>query len=167
MKLNHKIDIDLKEFILKGKFDFVVLGQTQEWLWHNFADPDDRSDMGNKIDLWRFSSIEFYFLEKELFQIYCDNFLQIQKSKSLNIQPWVFKKYKKMTLSKFLKILNKGQANYSVKHDSSLNNAIVKISKSQMIVYFSPEYDAKNVKPHQFLISAFCLNRERTFEHNF
>lgn len=123
--------------------------------------------MGNKVDLWRFGSIEFYFYQKELFQIFCDNPTQIQKCKSLNIQPWVFKKYKKMTLSKFLKILNTEQVNYSVKHDSSLNNAIVKISKSQMVIYFSPDYNAKEIKPHQFLISAFCLNHERTFERNF
>lgn len=37
MKLNHKIDIDLKDFILNGKFDFVELGQTQEWLAQNFV----------------------------------------------------------------------------------------------------------------------------------
>lgn len=32
MKLNHKIDIDFKDFILQGKFDFVAIGQKQEWL---------------------------------------------------------------------------------------------------------------------------------------
>lgn len=37
MKLNHKIDIDLKDFILNEKFDFVELGQTQEWLAQSFV----------------------------------------------------------------------------------------------------------------------------------
>lgn len=67
MKLNHKINIDLKAFILNGKFDFVELGQTQEWLVQNFADPDDQADMGNQIDIWRFGSIEFHFLKTNYF----------------------------------------------------------------------------------------------------
>ena len=167
MKLNHKIDIDLKAFILNGKFDFVEIGQTQEWLAQNFADPDDRGDGREQVELWRFGTIEFYFFEKELFQIFCDGLHQLKKSRSLNIQPWVLKKYKKMTLSKFLKILNKEQVNYSVKHDSSLNNAIVKISKSQVTVYFSPEYGVEDVQPPQYLINGFCLNHEHGFERNF
>lgn len=167
MKLNHKIDIDLKDFILNGKFDFVELGQTQEWLLHNFADPDDQGDMGNQIEIWRFGTIEFYFLEKQLFQIYCDGFHGFKLSQSLKIQPWILKKYKRMTLSKFLKILNRECVNYSVKHDLKLKNVAVKISKSQMVLYFSPEYDAKDAQPDQYLIGAFCLNHDHYFERDF
>lgn len=72
-----------------------------------------------------------------------------------------------MTLSKFLKILNKEQVNYSVKHDSSLNNAIVKISKSQVIIYFSAEYGIEDAQPPQYLINGFCLNYDHSFERDF
>lgn len=36
-----------------------------------------------------------------------------------------------------------------------------------MVLYFSAEYEAKDVQPHQYSITAFCLNREHYFEQNF
>lgn len=40
MKLSHKISIIFLDFFKTGRFDCLKLGQTKEYIVHNFPDPD-------------------------------------------------------------------------------------------------------------------------------
>lgn len=164
MKLNHKIDIDLKAFILNGKFDYVEIGQTQEWLAQNFADPDDQADMGNQIDIWRFGSIEFHFFENKLFLIWCDDLTNLSTAKGLKIKTWIFKDRKELNFVKVLKILNKFEKNYSVKFNSKLNNIQLKLIDSQIVLHFEPKKESHIA--NKFKLIAFGLSCD-SFERDF
>ena len=79
----------------------------------------------------------------------------------MKVEPWVIQNFKKLSLDKFLKILNKQRADYSIKFNQQLNNVIVKINKSQVVLYFEPELGSKNPEkqnPNYFLIKAFGLS---------
>ena len=161
MKLKRKLEIDLKDFILNGKFDFVELGQTIECLKNELSKPDDHLTIDCYTELWRLGTIELHFFEKQLCAIFCDEFRQLKKSKTLKVEPWVIQNFKKLSLDKFLKILNKQRAGYSIKFNQQLNNVIVKINKSQVVLYFEPELGSKNPEkqnPNHFLIKAFGLS---------
>ncbi|MGD1909931.1 MAG: hypothetical protein ACFB2X_03435 [Rivularia sp. (in: cyanobacteria)] len=36
MKFNHKIKINIQEFITSGKFDYIEIGQAKDWILNNF-----------------------------------------------------------------------------------------------------------------------------------
>ena len=63
MKLKGKINIDFEEFFTTGKFDFLKLGKTKEWILNNFPDPDGFDEYPEiyKDDIWRYGNIELHF----------------------------------------------------------------------------------------------------------
>ena len=61
MKLETKINIDILDFIKNGKFDYIKLGQTKEWILNNFPDPDI---LDFKYNIWTYGNIEFHWNEK-------------------------------------------------------------------------------------------------------
>lgn len=70
MDIKDKIKIDFLEFFKFGKFDFIKLGQTKEWILNNFPEPDSRFDsemLKNGCDIWTYGDIEFHFTGQELF----------------------------------------------------------------------------------------------------
>lgn len=69
MKFNHKIDIDIFEFFVNGKFDCIELGQSQEWITNNFPKPKQTSASQR---IWQYDDMELYFKNKQLTAIYCD-----------------------------------------------------------------------------------------------
>lgn len=105
MKLNLKIHIDMLDFLKTGKFDCVALSQSQEWLSANFVNPTDIGNLGDGIEIWRYGVIEFYFDNKELYQIYCDNFThtKLTAGDDIMIYPWIFNDYSKHKLTTITK----------------------------------------------------------------
>ncbi len=69
MQLQHRITIDLLEFIQSAKFDYIKLGQTKEWILNNFPDPDGLQDSAEVYDnpIWWYGNIELHFNGQELF----------------------------------------------------------------------------------------------------
>ena len=41
MEYKNKIKVSIKDFFLDGKFDFIEIGQSKEWILNNFPKPDD------------------------------------------------------------------------------------------------------------------------------
>ena len=69
MQLQHRITIDLLEFIQSAKFDYIKLGQTKEWILNNFPDPDGLQDSAEVYDnpIWWYGNIELHFNGQEVF----------------------------------------------------------------------------------------------------
>ena len=40
MKNNHKVEIDMLKLFKTGKFDFLKMEQSKEWILNNFPDPN-------------------------------------------------------------------------------------------------------------------------------
>jgi hypothetical protein len=74
MHLKHKITIDLLDFIKYGKFDYIKIGKSKEWIINNFPDPDflSKSPEVYNHPIWQYGNIEFHFNNEELFLIYSD-----------------------------------------------------------------------------------------------
>lgn len=99
------------EFFLKtGKFDYLEIGQTKDWILNNFPDPEDWSSNSSGImgaDIWKYGHIELHFSNDKLTTIFSDhfNFVSVNVDshkvefeeitaildggKSLEIKPWI------------------------------------------------------------------------------
>lgn len=73
MKLKDPIQVDLLEFFRIGKFDYLKLGQTKEWIINNFPDPDGMNTDTYESPIWVYGNIELHFNDDEtLYLIYSD-----------------------------------------------------------------------------------------------
>ncbi|MBD0404064.1 hypothetical protein [Flammeovirga sp. EKP202] len=108
MKLKEKISIDLEEFLTTGKFDFIKLGKTKEWILNNFADPDGYEEHPKiiKDDVWTYGNIEFHFYNNKLFLIFSDNLDILKGGKSLTLKKWILESPEKLTLNDMISALN-------------------------------------------------------------
>lgn len=164
MLLKESIDIDLYKFITEGTFDCIKIGQNKEWILNNFPDPDYQDDMGHDCYIWSYGNLEFHFEGDELFLIWCDNFIQLDAGKHINLQPWVFQDLHKedISLTKFINLLNADKISHIIYHDHKIQNAIVRILKSNAEIYFDypveKEYEA--VSGDDFYLVGFGLSRE-------
>lgn len=100
MHLPHPIEIDLLEFIRTGKFDFIKLGKTKEWILSNFSDPDNLDLDTYRSPVWCYGNIEFHFHEEELFLIYSDYVNELSGGPHLTFRKWLFDNPKQLTLGK-------------------------------------------------------------------
>ncbi len=85
MQLKYKLHLDFEEFLRDGKFDYIQLGKTKEWIINNFPDPDapflDQS-------IWLYGNIEFHFDGDMLFLIHLEKFKDLDVSDKFHINPW-------------------------------------------------------------------------------
>lgn len=162
MKLNKSINIDLKQFILKGKFDYIKIAQKKEWILNNFDKPDFKWDNERESSIWKYGSLEFHFDKDELFLIWCDDLSNLETCKKINYNKWFLNERNDFKLSYVLDILNCEAANYIVKHNTELNNAEVKIIESNVKLYFEKEENENsenpNPNPNEYLLIAFGLS---------
>ena len=163
------IQINLRDFFLKGQFDSVKIGQTKDYIINNFAQPDDDSDMGYNMRIFSYGCIEFHFEFDVLFLIWCDNLTYLKNTKSIKFDKWIIKDLAKMTLPNVLKILNSEKSNYSVKFDEKLKNAIIKIKPSNVNLWFEPMKEENDENPNNYKLIAFGLSDKDydSFENNF
>jgi len=58
MVLSHPITINLLTFFKTGKFDYLKLGKTKEWILNNFPDPDGDFEkeeyLKNHVNIWQY-----------------------------------------------------------------------------------------------------------------
>lgn len=99
MKLSDTIKIDLLEFFKTGKFDYLKLGLTKEWIINNFPDPDGMSKSCYKHPIWRYGNIELHFHDDQtLFLIYSDYIDTLDGGKSLRLNKWILEEPEKLTM---------------------------------------------------------------------
>lgn len=164
MKLNHKITLDMFEFLVKGKFDCIELGQTQEWILNNFPDPceiTDSSILGNDREICRYGVVEFHFYQNKLKLIFSDHFQdnwygkKFNLGKYISVKSWIFKNPKKLTLDFVIRKFVKLNIDFEKR---TTNLSIELILESGVKLIFENTNDSKNRNPNRYLMIAFALN---------
>lgn len=162
MKLQTKIKIDFLGFIKYGKFDFIKLGQTKEWILNNFPDPDDYSTdfLTSKYTIWTYGNIEFHFdKSNELFLIYSDYINKLDGGENLDLNKWILEDYSKLTLAYVTTKLNEQEIDYCKSTDSFF----VRLkTRSGVELGFEKEPDNVISDPNQLHLTYFELrNKEQ------
>ena len=126
MKLNSPIDIDLLTFFKTGKFDYLKLGQTKDWIINNFADPDSFNflDSKDKMEIWNYGNIELHFDNQVLFLIYTDYIDDIDGGESLKLDKWILSEPNKLTLKFVIENLIAEKIDFQLVNDSVIKNYI-------------------------------------------
>ena len=133
MILQNPIFIEIKSFILDGTFDCIKLDQSKGLILNNFPDPDCKE---YKESIWQYGALEFHFNKDTLYTIWCDNLSNLCACKSLRIEPWFLCGPSELSLEYVLSRLNKEHTNYSIMFDEKLGNAVIKIRKSRVTLWF-------------------------------
>ena len=103
----------MEDFVKKGKFDCIQIGQSKEWIINNFPDPDYGYSMSYKDTIWCYGPFQFFFAKNQLASIFCEK-LALDVPASLNINKWVFNL--PVSLLKFIEILNSDYIGFMLTH---------------------------------------------------
>lgn len=165
-KLN--IEIDMLDFLKTGKFDCLALGQTNEWIYHNFPNPDDYT--GKHFlpllpqTIWLYGMFELHFFDGKLQMIFSDHFQHDIYGHSLNagehirVKPWIFKHKKKLTLAYVMrKLTNEG---IDFEKITTKWHICLKLQSNVKLLF--DNNGNKNLKATDYLMMAFSLSTFNT-----
>lgn len=157
MKFNHKININIFEFFINGKFDCIQLGQSQEWITHHFPKP---KQISTNQRIWQYDDMELYFKNKQLTAIYCDKLSQ-QKPLYFGENIFIERHFltdKNYDLISAIEILNQYQIDFQKNQKFGL---IYLILPSHVQLIFNPIDDVFHHTNHcnqnQFILTSFLL----------
>jgi hypothetical protein len=143
MKLSDPIKIDLLEFFKTGKFDYLKLGQTKEWILNNFADPDDLEYYTSDYPIWHYGNIELHFRDDEtLFLLYCDYIHTLEGGPSLQLDKWILNEPANLELEYVIRHLNRERINFKLEHQTSSQGFVgtnIELLESKVLLGFAPE----------------------------
>lgn len=94
MRVFNLVSIDLLDFFRAGRFGSVRIGQTKEFILHDFPDPDDWGPTGRATGvgdarIWRYGNIELHFDGDELCMIFSDHLDELDGGPSLALDRWI------------------------------------------------------------------------------
>jgi hypothetical protein len=160
MKLSDPIKIDLLEFFKTGKFDYLKLGQTKEWILNNFADPDEVYQNNYDAPIWRYGNIELHFRNDEtLFLIYSDYIDTLEGGPSLHLDKWILNEPEKLTLEYVIRHLNKERVSFKLEHKTDSQGFVgtnIELLESKVLLGFAPEETEEDID--EFL--ARCITED-------
>ncbi len=164
MKLKTPIEIDFLEFFKTGKFDYLKLGQTKEWIVNNFPDPDcyDSSFLTEEVNIWTYGGIELFFENKKLYLIFSDYWYEgkLSDTKQLKLNKWIFEDIDKLNLLYVLSKLNEHDIDYKKKAD---NLGVLLRLKSGVELTFENIEDIKGLSTNDFHLTSFSLVAENPY----
>ena len=162
MKLNSRIEINILEFIKTGKFDYLKMGHSKEWILNNFPDPDGYGMGSNVIaaDIWFYGNIELHFYKDELFLIHTENISDMDGGEFLKLDKWILEDAKNLRLSYFIQHLNFQKIDFS-KSTEYLDSEYIRvnIAKSNVQLTFLDEENTL-IDPNKFILSSINLSRK-------
>jgi hypothetical protein len=159
MTFPYKIEIGILDFIKTGRFDYVKIGQSKEWILNNFPDPDDIG-MGDTISnakIWFYGNIELHFEKNELCLIFCENIARLDGGAHLKLNKWILDDTNSLTLLNFIEKLNIERIDFSKtteKYDFEYVRLNI-LSSNVQLTFTDEENNSKN--PNKFMLSAFRL----------
>lgn len=164
MKLSSPIEIDFLEFFKTGKFDYLKLGQTKEWILNNFPDPDgdfskEELIKGKDFNIWTYGDIELHFENQILYLIYSDYWYEwkLGGGDHLKLNKWIFDDISKLTLRFVFDALNTQNIDFKKKTDSL--GVLLRLN-SGVEMTFENINDIENLDTNDFHVSSFCLVAE-------
>ena len=176
MILLSPLDIDLLDFIKTGKFDYIKIGQTKEWISNNFPSPN-RTDKNNyDSPIWFYGNIEFHFYDDDqtLYLIYTDYIDTLDGGEDLRLNKWIFSEPDKLTIENVTRHLVKERIAFKLEFGSLLSGyttAAIMIVKSNVRLAFAlPENDDEDFEVYhkktitedanQFKLFSFSLSND-------
>lgn len=161
MQLEHKIPINFLDFFKTGKFDYLKIGQTKEYIINNFPDPDCFNkgvEFLNHNSIWTYGNIELHFnKENKLWMIFSDYINTLNGGDNLILEKWILEKPQKLTLLKVIEHLNKEHIDFEKRTEKTINQIKIKILKSHVELYFLPDEKKKKSNPNVYMLNAFSL----------
>ncbi len=167
MEFNHKINIDFLESCKTGKFDYLEIGQSQEYILANFPKPFDGESfnrVSKGIDIWLYGNIELHFFDGILTKIYSDHFydnplLKLDGGKYLEIFSWIFTHDNEITLTFFIRELLAEQIDFSIRTTPSFLE--IKLASGVVFTFTNESFDnmsnEKNLNPDSLFVSSFAF----------
>lgn len=160
--LKQPININLKEFILESKFDFLKLGVTKSWLQHNFVEPDDvmTGMTYESSPIWRYGNIELHFNEDVLYMIYTNYVDTMSAGKKIKLDRWILADQKQTTLEYWISELNQNTKNYRVVHKPELEQTIIALEKetdSLVLTFQNDDWRNSGITPSHYPLQAIQL----------
>ena len=126
MKLNHKLEIDLKQFIRTGKFDYLKLGMTKEEVLKTLPEPEDHSGWDfMKSNIWYYGNFELHFKEDQLFMMFTDHINSIDGGATFKVDTWIIGKPEENRLINFMVVLIREKIDF-VKITNIMGQVILK-----------------------------------------
>ena len=168
MTLTEPIDIDLLTFIRTGKFDYIKLGQTKEWILNNFPDPDEMYKDNYNSPIWFYGNIEFHFHDDDtLFLIYSDYIDTLHGGQSLRLQKWIFDEPEKLTIENVTRHLTKERIAFKLEYGTLSNgytSAAIEIIASKVKLSFAlPENDEEDYEQYLLRLKSIDSNLFQLF----
>ncbi|WP_103070112.1 hypothetical protein [Aquimarina sediminis] len=164
MKLTTPIKIDLLEFFKTGKFDYLKLGQTKEWIVNNFPDPDcyDPDFLAEEVNVWTYGGIELLFENKKLYAIFSDYWYEgkLDGSSQLELNKWIFEDVSQLNLLFVLTKLNEHNIDYKKKTD---NLGILLRLNSGIELTFENVDDVEGLNSNDYQLTSFALIAENPY----
>jgi len=164
MHLKEPINIDFLEFFKTGKFDYLKLGQTKEWILNNFPNPDGnlkKEDLirRKEFDIWQYGDIELHFENQKLLLIYSDYWHEwkIEGGGHLELDKWIFNDISKLNLRFVIEALNTHNIDYKKKTD---NLGVLLRLNSGIELTFENINDIEGLNSNDFHLSSFGLVAE-------
>lgn len=176
MHLNHKIEIDLLQVFKAGKFDYLKIGQTREWILRNFPEPDDYQT-GHTIYtacFWNYGNITLFFDGDLLSQISSAHIDSLDSGEKIHLDKWILDGSVSLTLENVTRHLVKERINFQVKHflGEYVCQTSVGLLDSFVHLAFQPEdietdnyeqwfkTDRKKINPNKHVLSSLAILAE-------
>ena len=154
--LNHKIKVDIKDFILTGKFDHLKIGQTKSDLAALLPEPDDffADTTLQEAEIWRYGKIALHFDDhQKLAMIFTSYVKELDGGDCFQLNNWILDK--PVSLIQIQQELNARFMSYDVRVSTILN--YVKIFLNHDIgLTFCPTHQMSS-KPKQNDYNKFTL----------
>jgi hypothetical protein len=160
MTLTHPVQLDLLALLKFGKFDFIKLGQSKEWILANFPDPDDFDEqmLSPKWPIWTYDRLELHFDQNnELVLIYTDYLDAIRSNNRFDVNPWIFEDVSKLTLLFVLAELNKNVIDY---HKLTGAYGVLLRLKSGVELSFASLDESELSKPNELMMRPISLSKK-------
>ena len=136
MRINHRIRINLLDFVETGRLDYVTLGRTEKWMANNFLEPDFKHSFSKTSSCWGYGDIEIYFTKGEVSLISLKRIDTLQPGSHIELDKSIFAKNGKSTLSIIQAKFNELEIDYQVNHLVKLEQVIIKVLKSNVELGF-------------------------------
>ena len=163
MQPNDKITIDLYDFFRSGKFDYLRIGQSRDWILANFPDPDDWSSERKRpgmmhARIWRYGNLELHFVEDKLSMIFSDYIDDLDGGNGLTLDKWLLAEPARLTLRFVMEeFLRLGWA-FSVEPMDALDATVLQLKASGVKLWFNVDAEGESVWERR--LGAFVLEQD-------
>ena len=147
------INLNLTKFITEGKFGFLKLGDTKQYIEHNFFPPEDWLYGKNKetSSIWRYGNFELHFDQNNaLIGIFNDYVPNLDGGEFITICDWwiLTKEKNSPNLNETIQELNRLKLDFK---KSTNNSDLITLNlKNKVYLVFENTSEIMNLNPNKY-----------------